>query len=356
MSATWNSGRLRIISTTRSPWPTPRSPQRAGEPARAVGVVGPGPLAPSRRRPSSAGRRRRGRRRRSRRSGCGTGRPSVGEVRSLVGPHRRVLHRPRWKTWWTTVEDCGPSSIPMENVGAFRATSSPREIVGAPGRASLLRLSSGRSARSLGRSSSASTASVSAPRDGPRGGPARRPDSRATALHHDAVDLDEHVARQHVRVGEQVGHRVHGRDRGLAPPRTRRAPRRDGRAPTHARDDRVELLAVLGAARRTSRSAGRRRRRELEHAVRDRLGRRRDRDPLAVGALVGAARHGVRDAGAEAGLLVAEVRGRRRQRRHHLQHRLEQVHVDDLALAGAVAVRAARPSPRTRPRARRPRR
>ena len=53
---------------------------------------------------------------------------------------------------------------------------------------------------------------------------------------------------------------------------------------------------------------------------------------------VGAARHRVRDARTEPRLLVVEVRGRRRQRRHHLQHRLEQVHVDHLALAAAVAL------------------
>ena len=45
-----------------------------------------------------------------------------------------------------------------------------------------------------------------------------------------------------------------------------------------------------------------------------------------------------RDARAQPRLLVAEVRGGRRQRRHHLQHRLEQVDVDHLTLAGAVAV------------------
>ena len=31
------------------------------------------------------------------------------------------------------------------------------------------------------------------------------------------------------------------------------------------------------------------------------------------------------------------MRGRRRQRRHHLEHGLEQVHVDHLALAAAIA-------------------
>ena len=130
-----------------------------------------------------------------------------------------------------------------------------------------------------------------------------------------------------------------------------------GRAPIQAPTMRVELLAVLGSAleRREARVVAVRRA-SVEHAVRDRLGRRRDRDPLAVGALVRAARHGVRDARTEPRLVVVEVRGGRRQRRHHLEHRLEQVDVDDLALARCDRDGAARPSPRTRPRAPRLRR
>ena len=110
----------------------------------------------------------------------------------------------------------------------------------------------------------------------------------------------------------------------------------DDRAPTHADTIAVELVAMVGTL-----LEGREPRvvavtEQRHHAVRDRLGGGRDRDPLAVGTPVGAARHRVRDARAETGLLVVEVRGRRRQRRHHLQHRLEQVHVDDLTLAAAI--------------------
>ena len=213
-------------------------------------------------------------------------------------------------------------------------------------------------ARGPGRHSSPRTASVSAPSGRPdEPHLARRArQARDRALHHDPVDLHEHAAR-HARAGRPAARASSTRARSR--PRTASNAASTSaldRAPTHsptipssssrcpARDFERREARIVGDAE------------QREHAVRDRLGRRRDRDPLAVGALVRAAGHGVRDARAEPRLLVVEVRGRRRQRRHHLQHRLEQVHVDHLPAAAACRARAARPSPRTRPRARRPRR
>ena len=161
--------------------------------------------------------------------------------------------------------------------------------------------------------------------------------TRGRAGHGDAVDFDEHVARLRMRVGEQFAHRVDGRDRGLG--RLERGEHLGLRTrPDPRGHDAVELLPVLRRATRSSRSVRRRRRRGARaRASRPTRPRSRSR-PSGRRRTVRAARHGVRDAGAEARLVVVEVRGRRRQRRHHLQHRLEQVDVDDLTLTRAVAV------------------
>ena len=65
-------------------------------------------------------------------------------------------------------------------------------------------------------------------------------------------------------------------------------------------------------------------------ALRNGLGRRAHRHPMAVRTLIRAARHRIRDARAETRLLVAEHSVRRHERAHDLKERLEQVHVDDL--------------------------
>ena len=70
------------------------------------------------------------------------------------------------------------------------------------------------------------------------------------------------------------------------------------------------------------------------HPAGHRVRRRRDGHPHAVGAAVGAARHGVRDARTEAGLLLAGQPVDGDERTHQLEQRLEQVDVDDLADAG----------------------
>ena len=85
---------------------------------------------------------------------------------------------------------------------------------------------------------------------------AREPGDRA--LHHDAVDLDEHVARD-ARADRRAGRASSTRARSRPRPRrTRRAPRRRARADPLGDDRR---RAPRGARRgaRTSRSAGRRR-------------------------------------------------------------------------------------------------
>ena len=181
-------------------------------------------------------------------------------------------------------------------------------------------------------SSSRRTSSVSAPsaRPAQRISPGVR-DRRATGPCITTPSTSTNTPRAlHVRIGHELAHRVHGRDRGLGRVERGEHLGRSARAPTHAPtiassssrcSARLSNVAKRGSSPTPS---------SVEHAVRDRLGRRRDRDPPAVGAAVGAARHRVRDARPEPRLLVAEVRGGRRQRRHHLQHRLEQVDVDHL--------------------------
>ena len=323
--------------------------QRGRDPGDAFGVVAPGPLAEPvgtrEPRPMSANAVRPGRRGR-RRSGrtAPAASASACSSRGPRGfPQDAVENLGRTVGYWRAAR-------PEEFVGARLtgrfSTSSPRDVC-------VPRLR--RAVRCSGFPTDRVVAVGQRPtRVADVRGRARQ--ARGRAGHRDAVDFDEHVARLRVRVGEQFAHRVDGRDRGLG--RLERGEHLGSRTRTDPRgDDAVELLAVLGARREASRSVSSPSTpSSASTRVRDRLGRRRDRDPLAVGALVRAARHGVRDAGTEPRLVVVEVRGRRRQRRHHLQHRLEQVHVDDLTLARAVAMRAARPSPRTRPRARRPRR
>ena len=164
-------------------------------------------------------------------------------------------------------------------------------------------------------------------------------DSRAAGpCMHDAADLGEHAARPHVRdrpSARASSTRARSRPRRA---RTRRAPRPTAATPTHAATAASSSSRCSARLSNVANRASSPRPSSVQHAVRDRLGRRRDRDPPAVGAAVRAARHRVRDPRTEPRLLVAEVRGGRRQRRHHLHHRLEQVHVDHLTLAGPVAV------------------
>ena len=88
----------------------------------------------------------------------------------------------------------------------------------------------------------------------------------------------------------QLAHRVDGRDRGLGLlERGQHLGRRARADPRRYRA--VELLAVRSAALERREPFVVADAEQLEHALRDRLGRRRDRDPHAVGALVRAARH-----------------------------------------------------------------
>ena len=174
--------------------------------------------------------------------------------------------------------------------------------------------------------------------------------TRGRALLHDPADYREHVARAHVRVLQELAHRVDGGDCRVARPRTAASTSCDDRAPIHSATAASSSSRCAARPSNVAKRASSPRPSSVEHSVRDGFRRSGDRHPLAVRAPICAARHGVRDAGAEPGLVVIEVRGGRRQRRHHLHHRLEQVDVDHLPLAALRRAHATRPSPRTRPR------
>ena len=251
MSATWNSGRLRIISTTRSPRPTPR-PASAGRDAGRPGRrTRPRSTRPSRRRPSTAGPRRRACCRTVSRNRLrdrlaprpARARTSLVGTRAIGAPSRRLPAMivsacrhcacaggdrgaaPAMSTALST----GRSGKPGESGGYCRQDPSRGDRWGARQAGSLslrrssgrldARRSSGRSAvRRPGSSSSASTASVSAPSGRPAwrtvAGRARRggPPAPASARRRPRPPTPRAA---HVGVGQQVGHRVDGRDRGV---------------------------------------------------------------------------------------------------------------------------------------------
>ena len=153
-----------------------------------------------------------------------------------------------------------------------------------------------------------------------------------SALHRRAADVGDRTAGHDVRVGGDVGHVHHRADRrvggGQLGHRLRRRPRRAPRA-----HDPFELVAGGGATleRREARVVA-----DAEHDHHppgDAVAARRHGDPAPVGAAVRPARHGVRQAGAEPRLQRALQRVHRRQRAHQVEHRLQQVDVDDLAAA-----------------------
>ena len=132
MSATWNSGRLPISSTTRSPWPTPSARECRGEPGGPVGVLAEGQLAEFV-------------------AGLLADRHLAGPLvdggeepgRDRVFHGRHVIHKWRWRTGRAWVEN-------LARDGEYWRAARPEEIVGAPPPCGLLYADSPRDELSCG--------------------------------------------------------------------------------------------------------------------------------------------------------------------------------------------------------------
>ena len=72
---------------------------------------------------------------------------------------------------------------------------------------------------------------------------------------------------------------------------------------------------------------------QMHHTSGDRVAARRGGNPQVVTASISATRDGVRQSGTEAALLLTGHTEQRNKGTHHVEHRFEQVGVDDLAHA-----------------------
>ena len=374
MSATWNSGRLRIISTTRSPRPTPSAWRLAARRAARSAYSAQVQLAATRRRPSSAARPRRAaadgldergrhglapdllgqvlardRARCPHRSdpshpGC-PGQSS--RCHDPVAPHEpevaqsgccpQLFHRALWKTWRDGA-NTGSRPSRGDRWGARRRAAR-----------SLLRLSSGRLA-------SGTVVSV-----GARPGLVERPEHRVGVGAERPAGV-AHLARRPREPGDRPRHHARRRPRRPPPaprragrragrpsctrarsrrarPRTRRAPRPTGRAPIQSAtiassssrcSTRPSNVAKRGSSPTPS-SVEHPRARPTRPTSRSRPTRRRRTGTCRAGRCTGC-----RDP--SRGWSVAEVRARARQRAHHCSIDSSRLTSIDLTLAGAVAV------------------
>ena len=193
-----------------------------------------------------------------------------------------------------------------------------------------------------------SSPSASSGRPGQRRTPGRRRQPGDEALHRRVADVDDRA-----RAPRRAGRR---RCRPCpSPDRPRRRPRRARRRPRPGYGSRTTCSSALRArrgarpGRRRRRTARRRRRRAAPAPGRDAVAAASTPPPTARRALVGA--RAARSTGCREprrGCCSPVSAYRRDERPHQLEHRLEQVDVDDLTDA---RVRA-RPSWRTRRRAR----